>query len=116
MTTTPVFRLPSVDRLLGEDPARALVARFGHSATVEALRAELAHLRAAVQAGNLIAEPHSGAILAEASAKLEAKDAPSQRRVFNLTGTVLHTNLGRAILPEAAIEAVVNAMRHPTTL
>ena len=116
MTATPVFRLPSVDRLLGEDAARALVARFGHPATVEALRTELAALRAALQAGSLIAEPDTGSILAEASAKLDAKDAPSQRRVFNLTGTVLHTNLGRAILPEAAIEAVVNAMRHPTTL
>ena len=55
-------------------------------------------------------------IIEESAASLAREMQPSQRRVFNLTGTVLHTNLGRAPLPEEAIAAAVEAMRDPTTL
>jgi L-seryl-tRNA(Ser) seleniumtransferase len=49
-------------------------------------------------------------------AQLEARAAPSLRRVFNLTGTVLHTNLGRALLPEAAQLAVQAVMSEACNL
>jgi L-seryl-tRNA(Ser) seleniumtransferase len=51
-----------------------------------------------------------------AARQLQADAQPSLKRVFNLTGTVLHTNLGRATLPEEAIAAVAEAAREASNL
>jgi seryl-tRNA(Sec) selenium transferase len=94
-------RLPAVERLVGGVPA-PVVAAYGRTALTEAVRAELADLRA--RGG---AVPDEAAIRAAAVARLAAERRPSLRPVFNLTGTVLHTNLGRALLPRSAAEAVL---------
>ena len=106
-------RLPSVDRLLAAPKAAALIAAHGRPLTLEALRAALDGLRTRPSATGT--DP-AALVLADAAARLERLARPSQRRVFNLTGTVLHTNLGRALLPEEAIEAVASAMREPSNL
>ena len=102
----PALRaLPSVDRFLRGEGA-ALVATHGRTAVDDALRALLAEVRSGV-------EPP-----ADYAAALAARlDAPSALRpVFNLNGTVLHTNLGRALLAEEAVAAAVAAMREPSAL
>ena len=102
--------LPSVDAVLRGAEAAALVERHGRALTIDAVRAVLAARR-----GRDEPAPAT-AIAAEAGAALERLVQPSQRRVFNLTGTVLHTNLGRAPLPEEAIAAAAEAMRSPSSL
>src|SRR5215471_11576140 len=89
----PHTRLPSVDRVLRTDAGVAATARFGHKATVGAVRRTLSDLRKAVRGGSA-AQADAAAIAGEAVRLLEREDAPSLRCVFNLTGTVLHTNLG----------------------
>ncbi|MFD2182803.1 L-seryl-tRNA(Sec) selenium transferase [Rhodoplanes azumiensis] len=111
-------RLPSVDDVLKADAAAVAIDRFGRTATVAAVRAALAETRAALRVGGDTPEPGvSSARVAEAAlARLVTDARPAVRPVFNLTGVVLHTNLGRAVLAEAAIEAAVTAMRRTIAL
>ena len=103
-------RLPSVDEVLRSPAGAAAAARFGRAAVVDAVRATLADARAG--GGMLDAQ----ATVAGSLARLEASARPNLRPVFNLTGTVLHTNLGRALIAEEAIEAAVTAMRNAVAL
>jgi L-seryl-tRNA(Ser) seleniumtransferase len=102
--------LPSVDAVMRSAAAQAAAARFGHQAVVGAVRLELAALR---RNGLAIAADDAVAL---ALARLEAADAVRLKPVYNLTGTVLHTNLGRALVAEAAIAAAADAMRNAVAL
>ncbi|MDO5368756.1 L-seryl-tRNA(Sec) selenium transferase [Paracoccus sp. (in: a-proteobacteria)] len=106
--------LPSVDRLLSSPEGQALVARHGRVLATDALRAALETAREALRQGG--AAPDGAAIASRAAEVLEAGAQSALRPVLNLTGTVLHTNLGRAVLAEAAIEAASAAMRAPAAL
>ena len=89
--------------------------RFGRAASTDAIRAVLAQARANLRAGTSTV-PSAEQLVLDALARLDWEDRSSLRPLFNLTGTVLHTNLGRAVLAEAAIEATVAAMRDPVAL
>ena len=109
-------RLPSVDRLASHAHAIALMERFGRIALIDAIRDELDARRGGMRglahtngAGSLMPDAVSAEhILAGTGARLDKLFAPSLRPVFNLTGTVLHTNLGRAPLPREALDAIAS--------
>lgn len=108
----PPQRPPSVDRLLDTPALRALIERHGRPSVVQTVREQLDALRAAAPAAGF-----DGVRFEQACReRLEACAAPRLKAVFNLTGTVLHTNLGRAVLPQEAIDAVTAVMRQPSNL
>ncbi|SEI07530.1 L-seryl-tRNA(Sec) selenium transferase [Paracoccus alkenifer] len=111
---TGMRALPSVDRLLSLPQAAALIESHGRLATTNAMRAALDDARAELRKGG--AAPDGAAIASRAGAALDAAGQSALRPVLNLTGTVLHTNLGRALLAEAAVEAAAAAMRAPAAL
>lgn len=110
-------RPPSVEQFLNADSMAALQERHGRSSLRKVVREYLAELGDAYRRKELMPQTLAEtALVAEVAARLERYQTPNMRRMFNLTGTVLHTNLGRALLPEEAIEAMTLAARHPTNL
>ena len=111
MAAKPDLRgLPSVDRVLGA--SAAAISRHGRAEVTAMAREVLAEARAA--AGPAL--PKAEAVAARVAERLAARERSGLRPLFNLTGTVLHTNLGRALLAEAAIEAATAAMREAVAL
>jgi L-seryl-tRNA(Ser) seleniumtransferase len=107
-------RLPSVDRLLSLPAVGTLIDHHGRQVMTAILRSILAEARQRAREGASL--PDEIALLAAIEARAEASARPRLRTVFNLTGTVLHTNLGRAALPEEAITAMVAAASQPCAL
>ena len=114
--TQPDFSaIPSLDRLLQAPEIATLVESHGREPTASALRSVLSEARAAMAKGEDVVISEA-AIGQSAATRLARAASPSLKRVFNLTGTVLHTNLGRAPLAEEAISAMADAARGASNL
>ncbi len=109
MTAPLTVRPPATDRALAWPGMQALVACHGRALVLDALRAALQQWRD----GHIDSEQ---TLLAAVQRDIECTLAPSMQPVFNLTGTVLHTNLGRAPLPPEAIEAMTAVATGATNL
>ena len=107
--------LPSVDRVLRETPH--LTERWGHERVTTAVRNELEHIRNNMELINPVNKTSIlGHVVASVETELENAANSSLISVFNLTGTVLHTNLGRASLPREALDAVLAIAQTPANL
>jgi L-seryl-tRNA(Ser) seleniumtransferase len=120
--------LPSVERVLADASSAPLIEKYGRTRTLAALRALLGELRAELRADMLNGASGDAAstdataadgvagLTALLAGRLARAAISPLKQVFNLTGTVLHTNLGRALLPDVAIRAVVDALSAPMNL
>ncbi|MPT26251.1 MAG: L-seryl-tRNA(Sec) selenium transferase [Achromobacter sp.] len=109
--------IPALDRLLNAPAVAAALDVHGRTQVVAALRRHLDALRQRAVAGELPrAELAESCVAAAVDAALARVSAPRLRAVYNLTGTVLHTNLGRALLPDEAVASVLRALTTPANL
>ena len=111
--------IPSIDALRQRPAVRALEAEFGADATIGALRAAAASVRGAIESGDAAvttADAATTRIEGDAAAALRDVFRPSLQPVINATGVVIHTNLGRAPLSEAAIDHVAAVARGYSSL
>lgn len=108
-------QLPGVDQLLQTSVASGLIAAYGRPATLTAVRWSLDQARDAILAGHDTA-PATEVLLSAAGEHLAFLTAPTLRPVINATGVIIHTNLGRSPLSQAALGAMVEAAQHYSTL
>ena len=107
--------LPSVDSLLAQAAARELLQLHSRELAVEALRAELADTRQSILEAQKV-DFSPAAIIQRTGNRLRKESQPSLRPVINATGVIIHTNLGRAPLSDAALEAMRAAANAYSTL
>ncbi len=113
-------QLPAVERVMASAEAAPLIAQHGRTEVLTAVRATLDEWRLQLLADEAVAHASEAFALTrviDAVARRVAVRAHSRlRAVYNLTGTVLHTNLGRALLPDEAVHAVVEVLTRPANL
>ncbi len=127
--------LPAVEEVMSRPEVASLVEKHSRSQVVEAVRRTLDDLRQAILEGAAPASPAPQArgavaprgpsgrtepvwdgLLERVAGLLASWERPGLRRVFNLSGIIVHTNLGRSRLPEAAVERVLEVARSYSNL
>ncbi len=116
MDTNALLRtLPKTDEVLAQPVLAETLAEVPRALVVDAVRASIEDARARLLAGDTF-EPSAETIARDATARATLAAKPSLRRVINATGIIVHTNLGRSVLSEAAAAAVAEVASGYSTL
>src|SRR5688572_21010914 len=118
MAHDPLRELPAVSRLLAHPRTERLLVRFNREYVVQGYRDILEERRRAIGQGHALDARtiDVDSMVAQLESRLFDTDRPGLQRLINATGTVLHTNLGRALLSQSATDAVVRAATQPVDL
>ena len=115
-TATLLRELPSIDRLLKHSGCERLLARYNREYIIAQCRAVLEQIRNEVRHSGAAVDCSEAAILERVENTIFIDSQPGHTPVINATGTILHTNLGRALLPRAAIDAILAVADRPINL
>jgi L-seryl-tRNA(Ser) seleniumtransferase len=108
--------LPAVHRVLDHPICLKLAEEFSHSKIAETAAEVIGEVRARLLEGDLSADISPDRLAERVAERLQRQFVPHYRPVINATGVVLHTNLGRAPLAEAALQAIEQTARGYTNL
>ncbi|HSE87698.1 MAG TPA: L-seryl-tRNA(Sec) selenium transferase [Candidatus Binatia bacterium] len=116
--TNLLREIPSVDRLLKHRRCEALLTRYNHDYVTQKCREVLERLRAEIRQDTSFSptDIEDDSVITRLEAHIRAESVPGHVRVVNATGTILHTNLGRALLPQEAIDAMAAVAGYPINL
>jgi L-seryl-tRNA(Ser) seleniumtransferase len=114
-TASLLRELPSIDRLLNHARCAVLLTRYNRDYVAQKCREILDRARGEIRQGKSQAL-NDDVILDQVEAQIEMESRPGHIRVVNATGTILHTNLGRALLSQPAIEAMLAVAGNPINL
>ena len=109
-------QLPSVDKLVTHERSQDWLVQYGRDEVLRVVRSTLSLVRQECLENKRSIQPEIKGVLDEVAQTLKTRATPNLRRVINLTGTVLHTNLGRAVMPPEVIEAMASAAAEPCAL
>ena len=109
-------QLPSVDKLLQVTEVKSFIDNFGRDEVLRAIRHVLQAAREKIQKEHLSDIPNGDKLVGDVERVLVNRSKTNMRQVINLTGTILHTNLGRAIMPPEVVDAIAKAASEPCAL